>query len=309
MAATFKQIEGGLWGLLVGDAMGVPYEFHSPREIPPLKEIEMIPPAGFSRSHAHVPPGTWSDDGAQALCLAASMLHDPRLDLPDFAERLQAWAKNGYMAVSGKVFDIGIQTGSAIRRLANGVPPLESGLNGEGNNGNGSLMRVLPLALFYDGDDVSLVELAHRQSLVTHAHPRSQACCALYCLWARCEIEGLVSPWGEAVARLRGIYRHKSIHREELEKEILPAEKSSSAGSGYVVDSLHSARVACQEEMYGDIVRAAIALGNDTDTTACISGGIAGIRYGKAGIPAAWSDAMRGREIVVSLLEQVVASR
>ena len=303
MSPKFEQIEGGLWGLLVGDAVGVPYEFHSPKDIPPVEEIQMIPPAGFSRSYSHVPLGTWSDDGAQALCLAASLIERPDFDLADFAGRLLAWSTSGYMAVDGKVFDIGIQTGAALHRLASGEPPSSSGLDGERNNGNGSLMRSLPLALLHRGDDSSLVELAHLQSSVTHAHPRSQACCALYCLWARHEIQRHPSPWESAVESVRLIYQNHPLHRVELEESILPEREAT--GSGYVVDSLHSARHACRADDYSAVIQSSIALGNDTDTTACIAGGIAGIRHGKSGIPASWLASFRSTEILLPLLERI----
>ena len=207
------------------------------------------------------------------------------------------------MAVGGKVFDIGIQTGAALNRLARGESPATSGLNGERNNGNGSLMRSLPLALLHHGDDASLVALAHLQSSVTHAHPRSQACCALYCLWARHEIAGHSAPWETAVEALRSIYQADVAHRIELEEVILPG--SAPGGSGYVVDSLHSARHACLATTYEEVIQSAIALGNDTDTTACIAGGIAGIRHGKSGIPAAWRDSFRGTEILLPLLGRI----
>src|SRR3954453_6913070 len=97
-------------GLLVGDALGVPYEFHPASAIPALSEIDFDPPAGFARSHSRVPPGTWSDDGAHALCLLASLLERHELDLEDVGRRLVAWYRDGYLAVSGIVFDIGIQT-------------------------------------------------------------------------------------------------------------------------------------------------------------------------------------------------------
>jgi ADP-ribosyl-[dinitrogen reductase] hydrolase len=207
------------------------------------------------------------------------------------------------MAVDGKVFDIGIQTGAALNRLMSGASPSRSGLSGERNNGNGSLMRSLPLALLHRGDDRSLTDLAHAQSLVTHAHPRSQACCALYVLWARFEIERHPSPWDAAVESLRSIYELKPEHLTELNDVIL--RSTAASGSGYVVDSLHSARKACEEKSYVEIVRAAIALGNDTDTTACIAGGIAGIRHGKSGMPGNWIESLRGVEILLCLLERI----
>lgn len=304
MTGRAKQIEGGIWGLLVGDALGVPYEFHPASEIPPIGEIDMIPPAGFPRSYAHIAPGTWSDDGAQALCLMASLLECFQWSIDDFAQRLLTWSTYGYMAVGGRVFDIGIQTGSALSRYACGKPPRESGLLGDRNNGNGSLMRVLPAALLFTGSDEDLVALAHEQSLVTHRHPRSLACCALYCLWARFEINNLPDPWDVAVSRLLEIYQAEPGLLRELEEVVLPAANLPPRGTGYVVDSLHSARHACLEKDYASIVRAAVALGNDTDTTACLAGGIAGIRHGKDGIPIPWRETMRGTELFLTLLNR-----
>jgi ADP-ribosyl-[dinitrogen reductase] hydrolase len=303
MATTYAQIESGLWGLLVGDAVGVPYEFHAPAEIPAHHAIQMIPPEDFPRSYYHVAAGTWSDDGSQALCLAASLVAKPDFDLTDFARRLVNWVSAGYMAVDGIVFDVGIQTGAALHRLASGESPDRSGCDGERNNGNGSLMRSLPLALLHRGDHASLVAAAHRQSAVTHAHPRSQACCALYCLWARHELTQHPSPWDAAVQSLRSIYPASSPHRRELEEVVLTY--NAPTGSGYVVDSLQSARLACHATSYEKVIQSAVALGNDTDTTACIAGGIAGIRHGKTGIPAHWLASLRGKNILVPLLEQI----
>ena len=169
-----QRIEGGLLGLLCGDALGVPYEFHSPSQIPAV--VEMEPPLGFNRSHRGIPPGTWSDDGAQALCLLASLLHCGHLDVDDLGRRLQNWDRHGYMAVDGRVFDIGNQTSTALAALASGVPATSSGPADERSNGNGSLMRVLPLALWHRGTDAELVRDARLQSLPTHGHLRSQVC-------------------------------------------------------------------------------------------------------------------------------------
>jgi len=294
MNSIVQRAEGGLLGLLVGDAVGVPYEFHRPNDLPPRSQIDLVPPEDFPRSYSHIAPGTWSDDGAQALCLLDSLLACGAWDLDDFARRILSWSRQGYLAVDRRVFDIGIQTGVALNRLASGVSAGEAGLRGERNNGNGSLMRTLPLALVHRGDDEELVGIAHAQSSVTHAHPRSQACCALYALWARYEMQEFDDAWAEAVGRLRGLYAAGSLHRQELEEQILPYAGGLS-GSGYVVDCLQSARAACSEGDFGSVVRAAIAFGNDTDTTACVAGGIAGIRHGREGIPTGWIEGLRGR--------------
>lgn len=305
MVTRIDQIEGGLWGLLTGDASGVPYEFREPWELPPKELLGPRPPDSFTRSYRDVPLGTWSDDGAQALALFAALLETPRtLDLRLFVRHLLDWRNRGAFAVDGRVFDIGIQTGEALRRLGCGVSPETAGLAGERNNGNGSLMRVLPVALLHEGADAELVEWAHQQSRPTHRHPRSLMCCALYALWARCEMEGEAEPWSVAIERLRAIYAGEPDFLTELEA-LVAMKEPRVWGSGYCVDCLLSARRACEKKEYAAIVIEAIGFGRDTDTTAAVAGGIAGIRYGKEGIPEEWRKLLRGREILDPLLAKV----
>jgi ADP-ribosyl-[dinitrogen reductase] hydrolase len=303
------RIAGGLYGLLIGDALGVPYEFQPASSLPGLEEIELEPPRGFRRSHSHVPPGYWSDDGAQALCLLASLLHQGKLELDDFSRRLINWRTWGYLAAGGLVFDIGIQTRRAIEALESGVPAARSGPAGEWDNGNGSLMRVLPLALWHRGSDEELFRDAARQSLVTHGHPRSQICCALYCLWARRTLDGHAEPWSDAVSTAREWMGSDPIGLRELDEHIQPESEPRGKGSGYVVDCLHSARVALREETFEAVVKRAVLFGNDTDTTAAVAGGIAGLRHGLSGIPERWVSGLADRHLVQPLVEQLVESR
>lgn len=307
MPTHHERLAGGLIGLLVGDALGVPYEFHPPHQLPPLAAIEFDPPTGFSRAHAGVPPGTWSDDGAQALALLASLLASGRLDADDLGQRLLAWYQQGYMAVDNIVFDVGIQTGQSLRRLLSGIPAQQSGIADERANGNGSLMRVLPLALWHRGDDDALAADAALQSRVTHGHLRSQVCCALYCLWARYTLAAAPDPWNSAVASVRRIYQADPIAATELEQSIRPDDPPHGQGTGYVVDTLHSARLALQAGSYEQVVKAAVALGNDTDTTACVAGGIAGLRDGVQAIPARWRDRLRGQDALQPLVDGLLA--
>ena len=309
MPTPQDRIEGGLLGLLVGDALGVPYEFHPPSQIPAPSEIEFAPPPGYPRAHARVAPGTYSDDGAQALCLLASLLERGGLDPDDLGRKLLAWYEGGYLAVGGEVFDVGVQTSQALRALRDGTPALQAGPAEERANGNGSLMRVLPLALWHKGTDADLAGDACTQSLVTHRHPRSQLCCALYCLWARRTLEGADDPWAAAVAALRGLLADDPKGLEELETAVRPDDPAGVTGRGYVVDSLHSARWATTAGPFEQVVKAAVALGHDTDTTAAVAGGIAGLRDGRAAIPDRWLAALRGREHYEPLLKTLLAHR
>lgn len=301
-----NKIKGGIIGLLVGDALGVPYEFHAKEEIPPFDEIEFEPPNSFQRAHAGVPVGTWSDDGAQALILLNSLLECGKFDVAHFAEGLVDWYDRGFMAVGGVVFDVGIQTSESIRELKSGISPKISGGFDEYSNGNGSLMRVLPLALWHRGSDEELVRIAFDQSAVTHGHLRSKLCCALYCLWARNILNENESPFQTANSDLKKLFENN----EEALKELEIVNNYNTAnlnGSGYVVDSLHTA-IDCfeQEDSYEYVVKKAISYGNDTDTTACIAGGIAGIKFGIDGIPQRWRENLRGKEICDRLIEKLL---
>lgn len=301
-----QRVAGGLVGLLVGDALGVPYEFNAPEKLPPAAALEYTPPPDFRRSHAGITPGTWSDDGAQALCLLASLLECNRFDPDDFSQRLVRWNEEGYLAVDDYVFDIGITTSAALNALQTGVPPLQAGPAGPYDNGNGALMRVLPLALWHTGSDQELVRDAQFQSCVTHGHLRSQVCCALYCLWARQILAGNTEPWEAATATLRQLYSSQEDATRELEWSIRPDDPPSGNGTGYVVDCLNTVREVLSAGSYEEIVRAAIRKGHDTDTTACVAGGIAGLRDGLDAIPERWRIELRGQELYEPLLERLL---
>ncbi|MFM2421142.1 MAG: hypothetical protein RL385_5865 [Pseudomonadota bacterium] len=307
MPSLQERIEGGVMGLLVGDALGVPYEFHPPEALPAESALEFHPPPDFARAHPTVPPGTWSDDGAQALCLLASLLHRDCLDVDDFGGRMLDWYQRGYMAVDGYVYDVGMQTARALSAFAKTRAALDTAHHDERTNGNGALMRVLPLALFHRGTDADLVRDARLSSRVSHGHLRSQLCCALYCLWVRRELEEHADPYGAAVRALRTALANDDAARTELEHAIAPDKEPAGTGTGYVVDTLHSTRLVLQRGGFETAVKAAVALGHDTDTTAAVAGGLAGVRWGAGAIPQRWRDGLRGQELVRPLVQALCA--
>jgi ADP-ribosylglycohydrolase len=305
-----ERIEGGIYGLLVGDALGVPYEFYEQWQIPPLTEIEFHTPRGFKPSHSGIAPGTWSDDGAQALVLLDSLLTCGKLDIDHLARGMVRWYQEGYMAVDNLLFDVGIQTRQAIRQLKLGVKTELAARRDEWANGNGSLMRVLPLVLWHKGEDAELVHDAHQQSIVTHGHLRSQVCCAFYCLWARYMFNNHPDPWGKAIVSLRSIYGEDSPGYGELMESIRPNDNIEPSGSGYVVETLRAAKWSMDyNSTYELVVKAAVSLGGDTDTIACVAGGIAGIKGGVGAIPIRWLDNLRGKHIVQPLIESLIVWR
>ena len=168
-------------------------------------------------------------------------------------------------------------------------------------------MRVLPLVLWHTGTDEALIEDAYAQSHVTHAHLCAKICCALYCLWARYILKNMEinTAWDKAVSILRQIFQNKDAELEQLEEYIRPDELDNVTGSGYVIDCLKSARYALQQNNYQDVIKTAISLGRDTDTTACVAGGIAGLYYGFEAIPEKWIEQLKGREMVDPLIKQL----
>lgn len=318
MVLQQERIAGGLYGLLVGDALGVPYEFYEAEELPFYEQIEMAVPPGFRKTYPKVHAGTWSDDGAQALCLMDSLLKHEGFSLKAYSDALLAWYEEGIWAVDGVVFDVGIQTANALNAYKRGTPAKECGLINPEGKGNGALMRVLPLALwhFVRGDtdpekrSRDLVRDAHSQCLITHGHLCNQVCSALYCLVAQGLLEGLEARNAirEGVRVLRSIYREEPEYEQELEWSVRPDIPWEGRGTGYVADCLRSAFMILEQASgYEDAVKRAVLLGNDTDTTACVTGGLAGIRYGLQGIPKRWLKALREREKVESLLDLFLA--
>jgi ADP-ribosyl-[dinitrogen reductase] hydrolase len=310
-------------GLLVGDALGVPYEFHAAKTLEGVA-IDMYPPVGFRRSHISVAPGTYSDDGAQALCLLDSLVRNGGFDLNDFADSLIFWWKNGTWAVDGHVFDIGTQTSRALQRNVGGCPPLESGPKDANDNGNGSLMRCLPIALYFDniGD---ILFYSAQQSIPTHGNITSQMCCGLYNLWAFYIRRGLSAAFLREDANVlaqraweMAINDHKALfnahpddsvaERNELDRIVAYVDSAELNGRGYVLDTLTVAvRTILSTRTYRDAVLACVRLGDDTDTTAAVTGGIAGLLYGiggERGIPAEWLKEMKGMAPVAVLLSK-----
>lgn len=298
------RLAGGVWGHLVGDAVGVPYEFKPPSTIKAVK-------FGAIGTHRQ-PAGTWSDDGSLMLAQLDSLLA-VGFDPADFGRRAVDWYRRGrYTPDDEGRFDVGTTTSVALRALEGGADAGSSGPSNEHSNGNGSLMRILPLALVdRDVTDDVLADRAHRLSRVTHGTVRAQVACALYVLVARHLLRGepRTDALAAAKARLREIYHDGDDHGSHLAALDHLAAWPTRQGKGRVWDSFWSAWYAFADATdYRGAVERAVRYGNDTDTTAAIAGGLAGIRFGVDGIPPDWLDGMRGRDLVAPLVDKLVAT-
>lgn len=237
-------VKNGMLGLVVGDALGVPVEFQ------PREKLERDPVTGMRSNGTHCQPaGTWSDDSSMALCLMESLTKG--LDYPDMMARFLRWADEGYMTAWGNVFDMGIATRQALTRFAGGTPPLECGGAGTYDNGNGSLMRILPMALYLHramGPDFPRMpkayQVIHNASALTHAHPISLMACGLYCVAVNELLRGKTGVW-DGIEAAKDYYRGQPEFASHLdtfqriEPDVLPAlPKSEVKSGGYVVHTL-----------------------------------------------------------------------
>jgi len=277
------QILGGILGLAVADAVGVPVEFQS-RESLRLNPVTDMKGYGTYNQ----PPGTWSDDTSLTLCLLDS-LANKGIDYADIMKRFLSWLDEGEYTPYGEVFDVGIATRKALQRFRNGNAPLECGGTSEQDNGNGSLMRILPLAFYLHtfGGNLTLDEafdVIHNVSSLTHAHKRSQIACGIYLIVADCLLveSDLKKAVDSNLEKASACYGNKKEYTEDFKhyKRLfdmdfakLPEKKIKS--SGYVVDTLE-ASLWCllNADNYRDCVLRAVNLGEDTDTVAAVAGGL-----------------------------------
>lgn len=301
-----------LLGFLIGDAIGVPFEFNTSEYLQGLpKKNFALPTSSTNRSHKMAPANAWSDDGAQVLALIDSLHRCQTLDLDDFGQALLDWQMQGKYAVDGVIFDIGIQIKRALQKLRNGTPAIDCGGELECHNGNGSLMRVLGLVLWHTGSNKELIDFAYDQSLPTHAHLRSQVCCALYCLWVRNLLNGAEDGFDEAVQTFVDISTQLNDQASLDELHIvLNDQHLPPTGTGYVVDTLWSVRHAfLNSSSYPQAIETAIRLGPDTDTVAAITGAVAAIKYGEDSIPQLWRDTLATDPTLTACLDIVEPSR
>ena len=278
-------------GLVVGDALGVPYEFAERMDLDSNPVTDMT---GFGAYNQ--PAGTWSDDSSLMLATLESFKRLDKIDCTDIMENFLKWRYDGKFTPHGTAFGIGRATDTAINNYKNGMPVTECGCRGEHDNGNGSLMRILPLAFIeHTDEDIKNV------SALTHAHEISIKTCEIYLSVAEnllngCDIEAAISKAiseVEITTIFKRLYGIKNIPRSEIHSK------------GYVVDTIEASMYCLlNTDNYRDCVLMAVNLGNDTDTTSAVAGGLAGIFYGiggKKGIPCSWIEKIIRKEWIENL--------
>ena len=304
-----EQIKGAFLGAAIGDALGVPVEFFS-RESLTLNPIKDMIGYGVWNQ----PPGTFSDDSSLLFCTAESLCYG--FNLTDQANRFIRWFQTGYWSAHNEVFDIGGATRYAIGRLIMGTDPTISGGMQENDNGNGSIMRILPL-IFYAKRETSISEryrLTKLLSGITHYHFRSVLSCFIYVEFgiALLALTDKIAAYQQMQATVNDFIRRQPFSTQEiklfdrvLQQDIRSIGEHNIQSSGYVLDTLESS-LWCflNESTYRDCVLKAVNLGGDTDTTATVTGGLAGLFYGYEAIPTHWILQIAKREEIADLINR-----
>lgn len=312
MNSLDDSIKSALLGLAIGDAIGVPVEFKS-REY--LQRFPVTDIMGYG-THS-VPPGTFSDDSSLAFCLAEALTQE--FNLQTIANNFIAWRQHGYWSAIGTVFDIGISTDEAIKRLVKGQRPELSGGFSEGENGNGSLMRILPLMFYVNDKPIESRFVTTRLvSSITHGHIRSVIACFYYIEFARLLLNGndKFVTYRQVKHTVTNHLYSISINPVEinlysrlLANDIYHLSETDIKSTGYVLHTLEAA-IWCllTTNNYRDAVLKAVNLGNDTDTTAAVTGGLAGLLYGVENIPGNWLEALAKKSDIEQLAIQMATA-
>lgn len=281
MMVDNDRIVGALVGLACGDAVGTTLEFEVRGTFDPISDMVGGGPFGLSK-------GQWTDDTSMALCLGASLLEQRGFDASDQMKKYCDWFENGYLSSTGECFDIGNTVGNALISFQSTGDPY-SGSTDRFSSGNGSIMRMAPIPIFYYQDLAACVHYAAESSRTTHGSVLCIDACRLFSLLIHRAFTAK-----EKMDVFKGISHDYCVELEPLiDRSFVKLTYDQIEGSGYVIDSLISA-LWCF--VHGDDFRSSILLaaniGNDADTTAAICGQIAGAYYGYESIPKDWRESI-----------------
>lgn len=296
MTITKQIIEDGIYGLAVGDALGVPYEF-----LPRRMMLENPCKTMVGGGTHYQPAGTWSDDTSMTLATMDG-LAEGRADRFDAVmSKFEAWLLKSEYTID-KLFDVGGTTADAIGKYCRGTAPTDCGGMLKFDNGNGSLMRILPAVLYslakYNKVDYEFID---GMSALTHGHAISKIGCRIYGDIVQAILLGADKQKLSEGVNVFGQEEYARLKSADFRS--LP--ESQIGSTGYVVATLEAA-IWCflNTQSYADCVVKAVNLGSDTDTVAAVSGSIAGLYYGKKSIPAEWLEVLRGKQQIDGLIEK-----
>jgi ADP-ribosyl-[dinitrogen reductase] hydrolase len=297
-----------LIGMAVGDAVGVPYEFIS------KQEMDLNPATDMTEYGTHnQPKGTWSDDTSMALCIVDSIVERKWVDCEGISDKFTKWMFEGYWTPRGVVFDFGIATRDALKKRRDlNTPATKCGGTEIFSNGNGSVMRTLALVPYLD--DFNMAEsytIINDVSSITHAHEISKMSCVLTCTYASFlkRFKDPAYAWELSFNYIRAnsfLSNTSETYLEYFEKYREPSKLTDEDfdGSGFARDTaVTSMWCVLKTDNYKDAVLKAVNYGDDTDTTACVTGGLAGILHGFKNIPKDWVDSIARKGDILELIK------
>ncbi len=305
MSETLERYRGCLLGLAVGDALGVPLEFQRPGTFEPIQD--MVGGGPF-----HLAPGEWTDDTAMALCLAESLIERRGFDPVDQLERYLQWYREGHLSSRGYCFDIGNTVRSALHRFERTRAPY-CGPTDPRTAGNGSLMRLAPVPLFYARRPEEAIEKSAESSRTTHGAPAAVDACRYLGALIVGAVHGAAKEelLSERYSPVPGYWERHPLVPEVDEvaagsfKRRQPPEIQA---SGYVVKTLEAALWAFyRSDSFREGCLLAVNLGDDADTVGAVYGQLAGAFYGERGVPPSWLARLVHRELIVSFAERLFA--
>lgn len=301
----------GVMGVVIGDALGCPVQFKSRAEVAKHPITGMRGNGTFNLS-----AGSWTDDSSLTLALLDSIKRLNTIDLHDIMDNFVKWLDNGAFTPFGQAFDIGRGTMWAIKKYKIDKRPEKCGGTEDWNNGNGSLMRIMPACLFCVDkqlNDDDAIKVIHQVASLTHAHIRSNIACGLYYFMVKAILEND----GALLDRLQtGLNHGFSFYKKFLvdQKNVgyydrlknltvfAGTPEDAIKSSGYVVDTLEAAVWSLiNTNSFDSALLLAVNLGDDSDTVAAIAGGLAGLFYGYDAIPKDWLQAIQKRDMIETL--------
>jgi ADP-ribosylglycohydrolase len=300
-----QRFRGCLLGLAAGDAVGTTLEFRRPGSFEPISDMVGGGPFGLQ-------PGQWTDDTSMALCLAASLVECAGFDPADQMRRYARWYREGYFSSTGRCFDIGNTVSQALSHFERSGEAY-AGSSHPRSAGNGSIMRLAPVPMFYAADPAQAMAASYHSSRTTHGAATAVDACHYFGGLLAGALNGaakdrLLSPFYTPVA---GYWDSHPLVPEIAEiaagsfKERQPPQIQ---GTGYVVRSLEAALWAFyHSDNFRDGCLLAANLGDDADTTAAVYGQLAGAYYGESAIPPHWRSQLALRDTIISLADQLYA--
>lgn len=305
-------VYSALYGVIVGDALGVPFEFNSRKKMDEHPATRMIGHGTYDKE-----AGTWSDDSSLSLALADSLCDG--IDYNDIMSKFYQWLYHDKYTPSNETFDVGNTTLEAIDNYHLGFDPLECGGSGKHDNGNGSLMRIMPILLYIHEKSIDFndsVDLINDISSLTHGHVISKSCCNVYNILVQEVINNRFENDFKTLIK-NGI--SKSMKYYPLDEypfferiysdDFFNLSLDEIGSTGYVLDSLEVAIYCCyNSNSFSESVLNAINLGGDTDTNGAITGGLSAVYYGYDRIPNDWIDTIINKKLINKILDNFIES-